>query len=75
MKESIISKLESLQDRYQEIAGLLAEPDVIADQNQFRKYSMEYAQLEPVVKTFIQFTQTQQDMPACKKWRTRKSLN
>ena len=62
MKESIISKLESLQDRYQEIAGLLAEPDVIADQNQFRKYSMEYAQLEPVVKTFIQFTQTQQDM-------------
>ena len=62
MKESIISKLESLQDRYQEIAGLLAEPDVIADQNQFRKYSMEYAQLEPVVKTFIQFAQTQQDM-------------
>ena len=35
---------------------------MIADQNQFRKYSMEYAQLEPVVKTFIQFTQTQQDM-------------
>ncbi len=62
MKDSIISKLESLQDRYQEIAGLLAEPDVIADQNQFRKYSMEYAQLEPVVQAFTQFTQTQQDM-------------
>lgn len=62
MKDSIISKLESLQDRYQEIAALLSEPDVIADQNQFRKYSMEYAQLEPVVQTFIQFSQTQQDL-------------
>lgn len=62
MKQSIISKLESLADRYQEIAGLLAEPDVIADQNKFRKFSMEYAQLEPVVKAFNQFTQAEDDL-------------
>lgn len=64
MKESIISKLESLADRYQEIAGLLAEPDVIADQNKFRKFSMEYAQLEPVVKTFKQFTEAEDNLSA-----------
>jgi peptide chain release factor 1 len=64
MKESIISKLESLADRYQEIAGLLAEPDVIADQNKFRKFSMEYAQLEPVVKTFNQFTEAEDNLSA-----------
>jgi len=34
MKESIRHKLESVRDRFEEIAGLLADPDVIADQNQ-----------------------------------------
>ena len=36
MKESIVNKLHTLLDRHEEIAGLLADPDVIADQNQFR---------------------------------------
>ena len=56
MKESILNKLNHLMDRYQEIAGLLADPDVIADQNQFRDLSMEYAQLEPVVHCFRDYT-------------------
>ena len=66
MKASIISKLESLQERHQEIAGLLADPDVIADQNQFRKYSMEYATLEPVVAAFNQYSTVIEDMSAAK---------
>ncbi|MEM8845097.1 MAG: PCRF domain-containing protein, partial [Pseudomonadota bacterium] len=66
MKDSIVSKLESLQDRYQEIAGLLADPDVIGDQNQFRKFSVEYSQLEPVVKTFSEYSNVQEDMEAAK---------
>ena len=64
MKASIISKLESLQERQQEIAGLLADPDVIADQNQFRKFSMEYATLEPVVAAFSQYSTVVEDMSA-----------
>ena len=49
MKPSILLKLENLSERYEEIAVLLSENDVINDQNQFRKLSMEYSQLEPVV--------------------------
>ena len=66
MKASIISKLESLQERHQEIAGLLADPDVIADQNQFRKFSMEYAQLEPVVSAFSKYSSVSEDISAAK---------
>ncbi len=66
MKASIISKLESLQERHQEIAGLLADADVIADQNQFRKLSMEYAQLEPVVTAFSKFSSVVEDIAAAK---------
>ena len=55
MKDSIRFKLESVRDRFEEIAGLLADPDVIADQNQFRDLSKEYARVEPVVQLFQQY--------------------
>ena len=52
MKESIRLKLESVKERFEEISGLLAEADVIADQNQFRELSKEYSRVEPVVQSF-----------------------
>lgn len=55
MKESIKLKLETLVERHEEISGLLADPEVMADQNKFRGLSQEYAQLEPVVKNFNAF--------------------
>ena len=55
MKESIRLKLESVRDRFEEIAGLLSDPDVIADQNQFRDLSKEYSRVEPVVQSFQKY--------------------
>ena len=55
MKASIRQKLESVRDRFEEISGLLAEPDVIANQNRFRDLSKEYARVEPVVRLFLEF--------------------
>ena len=66
MKDSIISKLESLQERHQEIAGLLADPAVIGDQHQFKKYSQEYSQLEPVVSAFADYARTLEDLQAAR---------
>jgi len=62
MKDSIQYKLETLTDRYEEIGGLLAEPDVLADQQQFRSLSIEYSQLEPVVKCFQSYRQANDDL-------------
>jgi len=55
MKDSIRLKLESVRDRFEEIAGLLADPDVIANQDQFRNLSKEYARVEPVVQSFQRY--------------------
>lgn len=55
MKESIKHKLETLIERHEEIAGLLAEPETMADQNKFRELSQEYAQLEPIVVNFTSY--------------------
>ena len=62
MKASIQAKLESLNERYDEIAHLLGESDVITDQNQFRKLSIEYSQLEPVALSFREYQQTLEDI-------------
>ena len=64
MKESIRYKLESVRDRFEEIAGLLADPDVIADQNQFRNLSKEYSRVEPIVKLFAEFETLDADIAA-----------
>ncbi|MGR6981105.1 peptide chain release factor 1 [Testudinibacter sp. P27/CKL/0425] len=62
MKPSIISKLENLQERYEELQALLGDPSVINDQDKFRAYSKEYAQLEDVVQCFAKWTKLQSDL-------------
>ena len=64
MKESIRHKLEAVRDRYEELAGLLADPDVIGDQNQFRDLSKEYARVEPIVKLFSDYESIAADVAA-----------
>lgn len=62
MKASILQKLENLNERYSEIAMLLGEQEVIENQDQFRKLSIEYSQLEPVAHAFQEYQQTLDDI-------------
>ena len=64
MKESIRLKLESVRDRFEEIAGLLSDPGIISDQNKFRDLSKEYARVEPVVKSFAAYERVLADIAA-----------
>ncbi len=64
MKESIKNRLETVCERFEEVSGLLSDPDVIGDQNQFRDLSREYAKLEPVVGMFRQYESMNEDIAA-----------
>jgi peptide chain release factor 1 len=55
MKDSIRRRLERTVERFEEVGGLLADPEVIGRQNQFRELSMEYSRLEPVAARFQEF--------------------
>ncbi len=57
MKDSILAKLDNLSERFEEIAALLSDADVISNQGQFRKLSKEYAEIEPVVKAYQEYDQ------------------
>ncbi len=52
VKASIHHKLESLSTRFEEVAALLADPDVQGDQDRLRSLGQEYAQLDPIVVCF-----------------------
>ena len=52
MKASILAKLDTLNERYEEVGALLSDSETIADQDRFRSLSKEYAELEPVVKAY-----------------------
>lgn len=62
MKESIKNKLANLQDRYEEIAALLSDGEVISNQDRFRTLSKEFSEIEPVVKAYAQFEQVQDQL-------------
>ena len=62
MKQSVVTKLTSLVERFEEVQALLSDPDVIADQDRFRALSKEFSQLESVVKAFNQYQQAQEDL-------------
>ncbi|ACY52361.1 peptide chain release factor 1 [Vibrio diabolicus] len=64
MKASILTKLETLVERYEEVQHLLGDPDVIGDQDKFRALSREYSQLEEVTKCFQAYQQAQEDLVA-----------
>lgn len=62
MKDSIRNKLETTRDRFEEIEGLMADPEVIGDQNRFRDLSKEYARLEPIIGLFQKYEALRDDI-------------
>lgn len=52
MKESIRQRLQQVAAHFEEVGMLMSQPEVMADQGRFRDLSREYAQLEPLVKTW-----------------------
>jgi len=58
MKASLLTKLEGLAERREEIAGELSDPDVIANNDKFRRLSQEYAQLGPLSEAYAGYRDT-----------------
>ena len=52
LTDSMMSKLESLRDRFEEVAALLSDAEIMADRERFTALSKEYAEIEPVVACY-----------------------
>src|SRR6056300_483028 len=66
MNPSIITKLETLKERYEELEALLSDAEVITEQEKFRNFSKEYAELEPIVQCFVKYQLAQSNLEEAK---------
>jgi peptide chain release factor 1 len=62
MKASLLTKLETLTDRHEEVSALLGDSETIANQDRFRELSREYAELEAVVRCYADYSQVRGDV-------------
>ncbi|MCL4410783.1 MAG: peptide chain release factor 1 [Gammaproteobacteria bacterium] len=62
LKASLVSKLEGLLERHEELEVLLGDPTIISNQDKFRALSKEYAHLEETVKCFRAYQQAAEDL-------------
>lgn len=66
MNPLIRRKLDELAERHQEVALLLAQPDVLGDNARFRDLSREFAQLEPLRDSLLAYDACGQSLDAAR---------
>ena len=64
MNQSILTKLEQLSMRLEEINAMLSDQSIAADQNKFRELSIEHSQLSPINDKYIEYLSVISDIDA-----------
>ncbi len=62
----MFEKLDRLKERYEELAQLLADPRVIADQERWRQYVKEHAELSDIVSKYTEYQELENEMDEAK---------
>jgi peptide chain release factor 1 len=55
MSKSLIPKLEAIKQRYNEVADLIIQPDIISDQKKYSSLNKEYSDLGKIVRVYDQY--------------------
>ena len=62
----IISRLEGVKARFQEVEQLITDPSVIADMKRYVSLNREYKQLQPVIEAFESYRDTLNNIESTK---------
>ena len=58
----MLDRLNKVEQRYEELMHLMADPDIAQDYERVAKYAKERAGLEPIVSTYRDYTHTAQEL-------------
>ena len=58
----MFEKLEAVEKRYEELTGLIANPEVISNQAEWQKLMKEHASIEDIVQKFREYKKVKQAM-------------
>ncbi len=58
----MFEKLEAVEKRYEELTKLISDPEVISNQDEWRKLMKEHADIEDIVLKFREYKKIKNDM-------------
>lgn len=58
----MLDRLKAIQDRYEELTGLLTRPEVLSNHQEYQKYSKEQADLAPLVEKIERYRKLLSDI-------------
>jgi len=56
----VFDKLEALEERFSVLSEKISDPDVISDQENWRKYMKEHSDLTPIIEKYREYKQAKQ---------------
>lgn len=62
----MFDKLEEIEKKYEELTGLISDPDVIADQETWKKYMKEQSAMKDVVDKYVEYKSVKKNMDEAK---------
>ncbi|MBZ4688106.1 MAG: peptide chain release factor 1 [Clostridiales bacterium] len=62
----MFDKLESIEERYDELGQMLADPEVINDQKKFQQTAKNHADLQEIVETYRYYKKVKNDLEEAK---------
>ena len=70
----MFENLNDVEKRYEELTKLISDPDVISNQNTWRKYMKEHSDLEPIVMKYREYKKVESDLETAKEMMNDKDL-
>ena len=62
----MFQKLDAVEKRYEELTQKISDPEVIANQNEWRNLMKEHAEIEPIVEKYREYKKTKQTVEDAK---------
>ncbi len=62
----MFDKLDFISDKYDELSAKVSDPEIIADQNLWRKHIKEMAEMEPIVNKYKEYRKVKEDLKGAK---------
>lgn len=62
----MFQKLDAVEKRYEELTQKISDPEIIGNQNEWRNFMKEHAEIEPIVQKYREYKKTQQNMEEAK---------
>ena len=71
----MFQKLDAVEKRYIELTEKISDPEVIANQSEWRNLMKEHAEIEPIVEKYREYKKVKQNMEEAKEMMNEPDLN